>query len=72
MALPHTLVVLEDGSDAGAVLLDTASAVGSVLWVDSHALEKVGREELGRSEHDVYLEFSDWVAYCVEEAQDAL
>ena len=41
VGLPEQYVVLDDRNDAGAVLLDTTSPNGSVLWVDTHALPKV-------------------------------
>lgn len=71
VALPETFVVLDDRGDAGTVFLNTASPSGSVLWVDSHAVAKVAEATLSANEFDQFEEFSDWVAYCVEEARDA-
>jgi hypothetical protein len=69
--LPQRFVVLEDRGDAGAVLLDTTSEPGLVLWVDSHAVEKVAQGSLNRWESEYFKEFGDWVEYCVQEARDA-
>ena len=70
--LPAQFLVLDERGDAGAVLLDTASEAGAVRWVDTHAAHRLATGELARHEYDQYSAFSDWVAYCVGEARDAL
>lgn len=70
--LPTKYLVLDERGDAGAVLLDTQSAAGEVLWVSTYALEKVGRPELAAAEYDSYASFFQWVSYCVQEARGAL
>lgn len=66
VGLPERYVVLDDRNDAGAVLLDTASPNGTVLWVDTHALPKIGNSPLSPSEADQFDSFASWVAYCIE------
>ncbi|MBS1162048.1 MAG: cell-wall [Proteobacteria bacterium] len=66
VGLPEQYVVLDDRNDAGAVLLDTASPNGSVLWVDTHALPKVGKSPFSPSEADQFGSFASWVAYCID------
>lgn len=70
VGLPEQYVVLDDRNDAGAVLLDTTSPNGSVLWVDTHALSKVGKSALSPSEADKFASFVSWVEYCVESEAD--
>ncbi len=70
VGLPEQFVVLDDRNDAGAVLLDTTSPNGAVLWVDTHALPKVGKSPLSPSEADQFASFASWVAYCVESESD--
>ena len=70
VGLPEQFVVLDDRNDAGAVLLDTKSPSGSVLWVDTHALPKVGRSALSPNEADQFASFAIWVGFCVESAAD--
>ena len=70
VGLPEQYVVLDDRNDAGAVLLDTTSPKGSVLWVDTHALPKVGKSALSPSEADQFASFASWVGYCVESEAD--
>ena len=50
VGLPQEYVVLDDRNDAGAVLLNTNSPVGAVLWIDTHALVKVGKQCLSHKE----------------------
>jgi hypothetical protein len=69
--LPSKYVVLDDRNDAGAVLLDTASPNGSVIWVDSHAVNKVALGGLSPTEHDHFPTFAAWVGFCIEQASDA-
>ena len=70
VALPHQYVVLEDRDDAGAVLLDTNSSQGRVLWIDTHALHRVKTGKLTAGEADEFNTFSEWVQYCITEALD--
>ena len=69
--LPLNYVVLDDRHDAGTVLLDTHSPNGAVIWVDSHAVEKIGLGSLLPTEHDLYPTFTDWVGFCIEQVGDA-
>ncbi|MBT9540216.1 SMI1/KNR4 family protein [Thiobacillus sp.] len=66
VGLPAQYVVLDDRNDAGTVLLDTTSPNGPVLWVDTHALPKVGKSPLSPSEAEQFGSFASWVAYCIE------
>jgi hypothetical protein len=68
--LPNQYVVLDDRGDAGAVLLDTVTPDGAVLWVDSHAIGKVASGELLPAEHDYFPTFAAWVSFCIEQASD--
>lgn len=70
VGLPEQYVVLDDRNDAGAVLLDTASPTGAVLWVDTHALSKIGKSSLSPSEADQFGSFVSWVAYCIDNEAD--
>jgi hypothetical protein len=70
VGLPEQYVVLDDRNDAGAVLLDTTSPNGPVLWVDTYALSKVGKSSLSPSEADQFGSFASWVGYCVESEAD--
>lgn len=70
VSLPNRYVVLDDRNDAGAVLLDTESSKGTVLWVDTQALSKLDTAQLAQSEHDAFPSFAAWVSYCLEEAKD--
>jgi hypothetical protein len=70
VSLPEQFVVLDDRNDAGAVLLDTTSPDGEVLWVDTHALPKVGKSTLSPSEADKFASFASWVGHCVESEAD--
>ena len=71
VALPARFIVLDDRNDAGTVLLDTTSPSGTVMWVDSHALDRIALGTLSAGEHDVFPAFSDWVSFCIEQASDA-
>jgi hypothetical protein len=71
VSLPSRFVVLDDRNDAGTVLLDTSSLEGAVMWVDSHAIDKIALGTLSRGEHDFFPRFSDWVAFCIEQVADA-
>jgi len=70
VGLPKQFVVLDDRNDSGAVLLDTTSPNGTVLWVDTYALAKVGKSTLSPREADKLASFASWVAYCVESEAD--
>ena len=69
VSLPRQYVVLDDRNDAGAVLLDTESRAGTVLWVDTHALYKLNGGHPEPSEINEYTDFVSWVSYCLEEAK---
>jgi hypothetical protein len=70
VGLPEQYVVLDDRNDAGAVLLDTASPHATILWVNMHALHKVGKGTLSPSEADKFDTFTEWVVYCIESEAD--
>ena len=70
VGIPKEYVVLEDRNDSGAVLLDTNSPLGAVLWVDTHALVKVGRQALAPNECEHFPNFASWVACCIEMEAD--
>lgn len=70
IALPTQYIVLDDRNDAGAILLDTDE--GSVLWVDSHALVKIGRNSLSASEYESFPNFESWVVDCAEQIENEL
>jgi hypothetical protein len=65
--LPHHYIVLEDGNDAGAVLLNTNSEVGQVVWIDTHAIWKLKDRAVLPSEANQYEAFVDWVEHCLQE-----
>jgi len=69
--LPGQYVVLDDRNDAGAVLLDTGTPGGAVLWVDSHAIGNVASGEVSPAEWDYFPTFAAWVSFCIEQASDA-
>lgn len=71
VSLPSNYVVLDDRNDGGTVFLDTHSPFGSVMWVDYHAVERVGLSTLLPTEHDLFPTFIDWVSFCIEQASDA-
>jgi len=64
--LPDRYVVLDDMNDGGVVLLDTQSADGPVLWVDSHAVGKLRSNNLSQSEHDLFPSFVSWLERCLD------
>ncbi|HQS75566.1 MAG TPA: SMI1/KNR4 family protein [Gallionellaceae bacterium] len=68
--LPHNYIVIDDRNDGGAVILDTNSHFGAVLWVDTHVLHKLGNEPLSATEADVFPSFVSWVMYCIEDVAD--
>lgn len=70
VSLPNRFVVIEDRNDAGAILLDTDSSSGSVLWVDTNALPRIASNQLSQSDHDIFPNFVSWVSYCLDEAKD--
>jgi hypothetical protein len=71
VSLPSNYVVLDDRNDGGTVLLDTDSPAGAVIWVDYHAVERIGLGKLLPTEHDLFPAFTDWVSFCMEQASDA-
>ena len=71
VSLPSNYVVLDDRNDGGTVFLDTDSAAGEVIWVDYHAVEKIGLGKMLPTEHDLFPTFADWVGFCIEQASDA-
>jgi hypothetical protein len=66
-SLPRRYIVLDDRNDAGAVLLDTESPAGMVLWVDTHALYDLNSGLPESSKCDIFPDFVSWVSYCIEE-----
>ena len=71
VSLPPNYLVLDDRNDGGTVFLDTDSSAGAVIWVDYHAVEKIGLGDLLPAEHDLFPAFTDWVSFCIEQASDA-
>ena len=67
VALPRLFVVLDDRNDAGTVLLDTGSPHGRVIWVDTHALDRIATDSVTSGEMDEYSSFAEWLAFCVQQ-----
>jgi hypothetical protein len=70
IALPSQYIVLDDRNDAGAILLYTDG--GSVLWVDAHALVKIGSNTMSTSEYESFPNLESWIVDCAEEIENEL
>lgn len=67
--LPHRYVVLDDRGDAGAVLLDTESTTGRVIWIGTHAFSTLADSE-PTDDIDEFADYGSWVAHCLEDAKE--
>nr|BAJ07072.1 hypothetical protein [uncultured bacterium] len=70
VTLPKQYVVLDDRNDTGAILLDTESSAGLVLWIDTHTIDTLKSGFSGPTERDQFPDFASWVSYCLEETKN--
>ena len=69
-SLPNEYVVLDDRNDGGTVFLNTRSEVGSVAWVDAHAISAFSLGTIMANEMDHFPSFAEWVANCIDQVTD--